>query len=203
MAVDVERLTAGAQVRFPGRSEAVSLVAVRPGPFWEFFFDGPSGTGKHVLAESELASVEIIETLGELRFDGDPVQFRLGVEARRIDIAFAYEMAAVAVSNIQPLPHQLEAVYECFLREPRLRFLLADDPGAGKTIMAGLYMKELILRRAGDRHPRGHPGEPAPAVDPRVVRAVPARFRAAWRQPFRRFADREPVGPVRPHRCQP
>ena len=49
----------------------------------------------------------------------------------------------VAVSNIQPLPHQLEAVYECFLREPRLRFLLADDPGAGKTIMAGLYMKEL------------------------------------------------------------
>ena len=55
------------------------------------------------------------------------------------------------MSNIQPLPHQLEAVYDCFLREPRLRFLLADDPGAGKTIMAGLYMKELILRRAGDR----------------------------------------------------
>ena len=73
------------------------------------------------------------------------------MEARRIEIAFAYEMAAVAVSNIQPLPHQLEAVYECFLREPRLRYLLADDPGAGKTIMAGLYMKELILRRAGDR----------------------------------------------------
>ena len=60
-------------------------------------------------------------------------------------------MAALAVSNIQPLPHQLEAVYDCFLREPRTRFLLADDPGAGKTIMAGLYMKELILRRAGDR----------------------------------------------------
>lgn len=151
MVVDVERLTAGTQVRFPGRNEVVSLVAVRPGPFWEFFFDGPSGPGKHVLAESELASVEVIETPSELRFDGDPFQFRLGVEARRIDIAFAYEMAAVAVSNIQPLPHQLEAVYECFLHEPRLRFLLADDPGAGKTIMAGLYMKELILRRAGDR----------------------------------------------------
>ena len=95
--------------------------------------------------EAGLSGIEVVETLGELRFDGNPVQFRLGMEARRIDIAFAYEMAAVAVSNIQPLPHQLEAVYDCFLREPRLRFLLADDPGAGKTIMAGLYMKELIL----------------------------------------------------------
>jgi len=171
VAVDVERLKPGTQVRFPGRDEAVSLIAVRPGPFWEFFFDGPTGTGKHVLAESELASVEIIETLGELRFDGDPVQYRLGVEARRLDIAFAYEMAAVAVSNIQPLPHQLEAVYECFLREPRLRFLLADDPGAGKTIMAGLYMKELILRRAGDR----------------ILVVTPANLRPQW---IRELAER-------------
>jgi hypothetical protein len=110
VAVDVERLQQGAQVRFPGRPEVVSLIAVRPGPFWEFYFDGPSGPGKHVLAEAELAGVEVIEAPGGLRFDGDPGQFRLGVEARRIDIAFAYEMAGVAVSNIQPLPHQLEAV---------------------------------------------------------------------------------------------
>ena len=171
MAVDVERLQAGTQVRFPGRNETVSLIAVRPGPFWEFYFDGPAGPGKHVLAESELADVDVIETLSELRFDGDPVQFRLGVEARRIEIAFAYEMAAVAVSNIQPLPHQLEAVYECFLREPRLRFLLADDPGAGKTIMAGLYMKELILRRAGDR----------------ILVVTPANLRPQW---IRELAER-------------
>ena len=171
MPVDVERLQQGAQVRFPGRDEAVSLIAVRPGPFWEFYFDGPSGPGKYVLAESELTNVEVIDTLGELRFDGDPFEFRLGVEARRIDIAFAYEMAAVAVSNIQPLPHQLEAVYECFLREPRLRFLLADDPGAGKTIMAGLYMKELILRRAGDR----------------ILVVTPANLRPQW---IRELAER-------------
>jgi superfamily II DNA or RNA helicase len=171
VAVDVDRLQPGAQVRFAGRNEMVSLVAVRPGPFWEFYFDAPSGPGKHVLAESELASVEVIEVLGELRFDGDPIQFRLGVEARRIDIAFAYEMAAVAVSNIQPLPHQLEAVYECFLHEPRLRFLLADDPGAGKTIMAGLYMKELILRRAGDR----------------ILVVTPASLRPQW---IRELAER-------------
>ena len=171
VAVDVERLQPRAQVRFPGRVEVVTLVAVSPGPFWEFFYDGPSGPGKQVLAEPELAGVEIVETDGDLRFDGDPVQFRLGVEARRIDIAFAYEMAAVAVSNIQPLPHQLEAVYECFLREPRLRYLLADDPGAGKTIMAGLYMKELILRRAGDR----------------ILVVTPANLRPQW---IRELAER-------------
>lgn len=164
MAVDLERLRPTAQVRFPGRDEVVTLIAVSPGPFWEFFFDGPSGPGKRVLAEAELAAVEVLDTLAELRFDGDPIQFRLGVEARRIDIAFAYEMAAVAVSNIQPLPHQLEAVYDCFLHEPRLRYLLADDPGAGKTIMAGLYMKELILRRAGDR----------------ILVVTPANLRPQW-----------------------
>jgi len=117
-----------------------------------------------VLAEAELAGIEIVETIDDLRFDGDAVQFRLGVEARRIDVAFAYDMAAVAVSNIQPLPHQLEAVYDRFLPEPRLRFLLADDPGAGKTIMAGLYMKELVLRRAGDR----------------ILIVAPASFRPQW-----------------------
>jgi hypothetical protein len=69
---------------------------------------------------------------GELRFDGDSAQSRLGVGARRIDIAFTYEIAGVAVSNIQPLPHQLEAVSDCFFREPRLRFLLADDPRRGQ-----------------------------------------------------------------------
>jgi superfamily II DNA or RNA helicase len=151
VAVDLDRLKPRAQIRFPSTDEVVTLVAVTSGPFWEFYFDGPSGPGRRVLHEAELDGIEIFDEPDELRFDGDPLQFRLGVEAQRIQVAFSYEMAAVAVSNIQPLPHQLEAVYDCFLREPRLRFLLADDPGAGKTIMAGLYMKELILRRAGDR----------------------------------------------------
>ncbi len=171
MPVDVERLKPQTKVRFPGRPDVVTLIAVTPGPFWEFYFDGPSGPGKQVLAESELPEIEIKDAATHLVFDGDPMQFRLGVEARRIDIAFAYEMAAVAVSNIQPLPHQLEAVYDCFLREPRLRFLLADDPGAGKTIMAGLYMKELILRRSGDR----------------ILVVTPANLRPQW---IRELAER-------------
>jgi hypothetical protein len=58
--VDLERLKPTAQVRFPGRTDLVTLVAVRPGPFWEFYFDGPDGPGKHVLAEAEL---DVVETL--------------------------------------------------------------------------------------------------------------------------------------------
>ena len=57
----------------------------------------------------------------------------------------------VTTSDIQPLPHQLRAVYDELLPRTPLRFLLADDPGAGKTIMAGLYIKELVLREASRR----------------------------------------------------
>lgn len=80
-------------------------------------------------------------------FDADPVDFRLAAEAQRISLAGAWDpMIAVATSAIDPLPHQIDAVYNELLPRVPLRFLLADDPGAGKTIMAGLYIKELILR---------------------------------------------------------
>ena len=91
MAIEVERLRPQAQVRFQGRPEVVTLVAVTPGPFWEFFYRRSVRPGKHVLAESELDGIELVDEPDELRFDGDPLQFRLGVEAQRIDVAFAYE----------------------------------------------------------------------------------------------------------------
>lgn len=80
-------------------------------------------------------------------FDGDSLHFRLGVEALRLGLAYEYDpFFALAIARIDPLPHQLEAVYNYFLKQPRVRFLLADDPGAGKTIMAGLLLKELKVR---------------------------------------------------------
>ena len=80
-------------------------------------------------------------------FDGNPQYFRFGVEALRLGLAYEYDpYFALAIARVDPLPHQLEAVYEYFLKQPRLRFLLADDPGAGKTIMAGLLLKELKAR---------------------------------------------------------
>ena len=82
----------------------------------------------------------------------DAEELRLLVESSRIRMAYAYDRQfAVSLSGIRTLPHQIEAVYRKMLPQPRLRFLLADDPGAGKTIMAGLLIKELKLREAIDR----------------------------------------------------
>ncbi|MFD0206564.1 MULTISPECIES: helicase-related protein [Saccharothrix] len=79
--------------------------------------------------------------------DADADDFRLAAEAQRISLAGLFDpMLAVATSDVQPLPHQIRAVYGELLDRTPLRFLLADDPGAGKTIMAGLYIKELLLR---------------------------------------------------------
>ncbi len=95
-----------------------------------------------------------VEQLGQLTvsaeqepFDGDAALFRLGVEAHRLGLAYEYDpYFSLSIARVDPLPHQLEAVYDYFLKLPRIRFLLADDPGAGKTIMAGLLLKELKAR---------------------------------------------------------
>ena len=80
-------------------------------------------------------------------FDGDAARFRLGVEAMRLGLAYEYDpYFSLSIARVDPLPHQLEAVYDYFIKLPRIRFLLADDPGAGKTIMAGLLIKELKIR---------------------------------------------------------
>lgn len=80
-------------------------------------------------------------------FDGDPKKFRLGIEALRLSLAYEYDpYFSLSIARVDPLPHQLEGVYDYFLVMPRIRFLLADDPGAGKTIMAGLLLKELKIR---------------------------------------------------------
>lgn len=89
-----------------------------------------------------------VVTLGRpWSFDGDGNLFRLVSEAERIRLAHLFDpVLAVHTSDIDPLPHQITAVYEAMLPRQPLRFLLADDPGAGKTIMAGLLIKELIAR---------------------------------------------------------
>ena len=80
-------------------------------------------------------------------FDADGALFRLVSEARRIRLAYLFDpMLAVHLSMLEPLPHQIQAVYGKMMPRQPLRFLLADDAGAGKTIMAGLYIKELMLR---------------------------------------------------------
>src|SRR3989442_628904 len=91
--------------------------------------------------------IEIVEQGRPWSFDGDGARFRLVSEAHRIRLAHLFDpVLAVHTSVVEPLPHQITAVYDSMLPRQPLRFLLADDPGAGKTIMAGLLMKELIAR---------------------------------------------------------
>lgn len=80
-------------------------------------------------------------------FDADGASFKLALEAYRISLAHLFDpMMAVHTSNVEPLPHQISAVYEAMLPRQPLRFVLADDPGAGKTVMAGLLIREMTMR---------------------------------------------------------
>jgi superfamily II DNA or RNA helicase len=106
----------------------------------------------NLLPLQELVEKARVTRPSGIRFSGAPTHFRLGIEAMRIRLAHEFDPHfAVSVSQIDALPHQLEAVYHYMLPRPKIRFLLADDPGAGKTIMAGLLLKELKLRGLVER----------------------------------------------------
>src|SRR5207245_2748382 len=98
-----------------------------------------------ILTAEQVAALDISPE--KRPFDGDAGRFRLGIEAMRLGLAYEYDpYFSLSIARVDPLPHQLEAVYDYFLKLPRIRFLLADDPGAGKTMMAGLLLKELKAR---------------------------------------------------------
>jgi SNF2 family DNA or RNA helicase len=111
---------------------------------------GRDSTGKlreELLYTDKIDKLELLERGRSWPFDADGNLFKLTLEALRIRLAYLFEpYLAVTSSDIEPLPHQISAVYETMLDRQPLRFLLADDPGAGKTIMAGLLIKELMLR---------------------------------------------------------
>lgn len=114
----------------------------------ELTYKDPAGRVANILLyRHDEPRVEVVEQGRPWSFDGDGSTFRLVSEAHRIRLAHLFDpVLAVHTSLVEPLPHQITAVYEALLPRQPLRFLLADDPGAGKTIMAGLFMKELIAR---------------------------------------------------------
>jgi hypothetical protein len=114
----------------------------------ELTYKDPGGrVSNEVLYRSDEGRIEIADKGKPWSFDGDGKLFRLVAEAHRIRLAHLFDpVLAVHTSLVEPLPHQITAVYEEMLPRQPLRFLLADDPGAGKTIMAGLLMKEMIAR---------------------------------------------------------
>lgn len=101
---------------------------------------------KRPLTDEEIGKLKMVRG-ASISFDGNAERFLLGAEAERIKIAYLFDpLFAVNSSIVDPLPHQVEAVYRYLLPLPRIRFLLADDTGAGKTIMTGLLIKELLFR---------------------------------------------------------
>ena len=114
----------------------------------ELTYKDPGGkVANELLYRHDEPRIEVAAEGRPWSFDGDGYLFRLVSEAHRIRLAHLFDpVLAVHTSVVEPLPHQITAVYKSMLPRQPLRFLLADDPGAGKTIMAGLLMKELIAR---------------------------------------------------------
>jgi superfamily II DNA or RNA helicase len=147
--IELHELKPGLRVRGLVAAGEVTVVAVEShgDGIVNVVFRGDDGHVADRLLTAEQAANVSAAFGRRWTFDADGGAFKLASEARRIQLAHLFDpFAAVASSTIQPLPHQIDAVYGRLLEMRPLKFLLADDPGAGKTIMSGLYIRELMLR---------------------------------------------------------
>jgi superfamily II DNA or RNA helicase len=146
----LEELVPGANVNGIVGGQPVDIVAVK----WQgsnflivTYSDAHGVTGQAVLNRDREAGLSLTRAGQTRAFDGDAESWRLAAEALRIRYAALFDpMLAIVTSDLEALPHQIKAVYGELLPRTPLRFLLADDAGSGKTIMCGLYVKELLLR---------------------------------------------------------
>jgi superfamily II DNA or RNA helicase len=126
------------------------------------------------LSAKDLETLTITDVSSTFRGNGRIL--RLGLQAYFLGIAYEFDpYFGLSISRVDPLPHQLEAVYDYLLKLARVRFLLADDAGAGKTIMAGLFVRELKLRRLADR----------------ILIVCPANLTFQWQRELREKFDEE------------
>jgi len=146
----LEALKPGTQVRgiLPDRLVTVIDVKWHGSAGIELTYKDSAGRlGSELLYRDSESMLEIASDGLPWSFDADGAMFRLVSEAYRISLAYLFDpLLAVHTSLIEPLPHQITAVYSDMLNKQPLRYLLADDPGAGKTIMTGLLIKELMIR---------------------------------------------------------
>ena len=155
MAARLEELTKGAKVRGLAPSGAVTVIDaewIGSGVVSLTYEDEHGRTERELVYRAQESRLEVESARRAWPLDADPRLFTLVAEAGRIRLAYLFDpYLAAENSDIDPLPHQIEAVYSEMLPRQPLRFLLADDPGAGKTIMAGLFIKELTIRGDLDR----------------------------------------------------
>src|SRR5262249_2596106 len=135
-------------------SEPMRVETVRAhGPdIWEMGLVGVQSERfrKVTLTSQDIAALAIQDMLPT--YAGDGRLLGLGLQAYMLGIAHEFDpYFGLSISRVDPLPHQLEAIYDYLLKLARVRFLLADDAGAGKTIMAGLLIRELKLRGLVER----------------------------------------------------
>lgn len=142
-------LRVGATVIGLAGQEPVKILAFEPltDDSANVAFRTETGIVEKIVFADALNHIRGVTSGNSFSFDADPSAFLLAAEARRMHLGHLFDpLAALGTSNVQPLPHQLRAVYGIMLAKQPLRFVLADDPGAGKTVMAGLLIKELLLR---------------------------------------------------------
>lgn len=150
MAASLEELTPGARVAGIVPGAAIEVVQTQ----WHgtaaltlTYRTDDGRVGEQLVYRDMEPGIAVEQGSRLFDFGADAALFRLAAEAKRIQLAYLFDpMLAVSTSRIEPLPHQIQAVYGELLTRQPMRFLLADDPGAGKTIMAGLFIKELIIR---------------------------------------------------------
>lgn len=149
-----EDIKAGARLRGLDAAGVAEIVQVAHfgADALNLVFRANGRVGERLVYRGEEAALELVEAGRSYAFDADGALLRLASEAYRIRLAHLFDpYLAVTASQIEALPHQITAVYGEMLPRQPLRFLLADDPGAGKTIMAGLLIKELLIRGDLDR----------------------------------------------------
>jgi superfamily II DNA or RNA helicase len=151
----LEDVKKDAQIRGIQAEEIVRIVQVEPvgdAAITVYYKDSQGKLGEQMLFRSDESRLALATAGRPWAFDAPGAEFKLGLEAYRITQAALFDpMMAVHTSNVEPLPHQISAVYEHMLPKQPLRFVLADDPGAGKTIMAGLLIRELLMRADAKR----------------------------------------------------
>ncbi len=125
----------------------IQAVPVGDAALTVYYKVGQEPPAERMLFRHDESDLSLVEQGRPWAFDADGDAFKLAAEAYRIHLAHLFDpMMAVHTSNVTPLPHQITAVYESMLPRQPLRYVLADDPGAGKTIMAGLFIRELMMR---------------------------------------------------------
>jgi hypothetical protein len=154
MTTPVSPLSSGQTLTGPLFSEPMRVETVQPnGPgTWVVGLVGTQTDRfrRVTLNADDLSRLTVLQ--GQYTFDGDGRLLRIGLQAYALGIAYEFDpYFGLSISRVDPLPHQLEAVYDHLLKAARVRFLLADDAGAGKTIMAGLLIRELELRGLAER----------------------------------------------------